>query len=59
MKEEGGRLSRNPNLCACCSSILDGMDDETVNESERPAPEPSAPKAGIIPAKPSDLEAAA
>lgn len=28
----GGLLSRDPNLCASCSSIADGMSDETVEE---------------------------
>lgn len=28
MAEGANKLSRNPNVCACCSSLLDGMDDE-------------------------------
>jgi hypothetical protein len=32
----GNALSRNPNICASCSSILDGMNDLEPNEFERP-----------------------
>jgi len=53
MKEKGNALSRNPNLCACCSSLLDGMEDETILEAN-----PAATEA--IPAeKPPDLQKAA
>src|SRR5262245_12692245 len=29
MSERGGAFSRNPNMCASCSSMADGMGDET------------------------------
>lgn len=28
MAEGANKLSRNPNVCASCSSLLDGMDDD-------------------------------
>jgi hypothetical protein len=27
MSQKGNALSRNPNMCASCSSLLDGMED--------------------------------
>ncbi len=30
MPEKGNVLSRNPNICASCSSLADGMDDAAV-----------------------------
>ncbi len=36
MSEKGNALSRNPNLCASCSSLSDGME-------EPDPPRPSAP----------------
>ena len=33
MLEEGNALSRNPNICASCSSMADGMAESTVPES--------------------------
>ena len=38
MPEEGNPRSRNPNICASCSSMADGMDDSTVCEIVSPAP---------------------
>jgi len=32
----GKALSRNPNICASCSSILDGMDDSKIAELKKP-----------------------
>jgi hypothetical protein len=32
----GKALSRNPNICASCSSILDGMNDSKIVELEEP-----------------------
>jgi hypothetical protein len=29
MPEQGSKYSRNPNICASCSSLLDGMDENT------------------------------
>jgi hypothetical protein len=43
MSERGGAFSRNPNMCASCSSMADGMGDETggrlVQEQPRVAGE--------------------
>jgi hypothetical protein len=39
MPEKGNTLSRNPNICASCSSMADGMDEFSVLESSSPAPE--------------------
>ena len=33
MPETGNALSRNPNICASCSSMADGMEDSVVTES--------------------------
>jgi hypothetical protein len=33
MPEHGNPLSRNPNICACCSSIADGMEESSLPES--------------------------
>ena len=48
MKESGGALSRNPNICASCSSIVDGMDEmltvPEVPERLEPAPTAHAPQ---------------
>src|SRR5574337_2043063 len=30
MPEQGNALSRNPNICASCSSMTDGMDDTAL-----------------------------
>lgn len=27
MAQRGNALSRNPNMCACCSSLADGLDE--------------------------------
>jgi hypothetical protein len=36
IKEKGNSLSRNPNLCACCSSLMDGMDDLSPSLTSQP-----------------------
>jgi hypothetical protein len=33
MPEQGNNLSRNPNICASCSSMADGMEDSGLRES--------------------------
>ncbi len=39
MSGRGNALSRNPNMCASCSSLLDGMDDsEKKGTAVRPSP---------------------
>jgi hypothetical protein len=30
MVEKGNALSRNPNICASCSSLVDGMEESSV-----------------------------
>jgi hypothetical protein len=39
MPEKGNPLSRNPNICASCSSMADGMEESGMPESTSPAPE--------------------
>jgi len=34
MREGGNPLSRNPNVCASCSSLADGMEESNVPELE-------------------------
>jgi hypothetical protein len=34
--EKGNALSRNPNLCASCSSMADGMDEQDAPQSAPP-----------------------
>jgi hypothetical protein len=57
MSEHGGEFSRNPNLCASCSSMMDGMDDaESMSQSECVSPESvEVTSAAPVPA-PSALE---
>jgi len=43
MAPGGNVLSRNPNICASCSSILDGLEERQVIELEKPADEQSSP----------------
>ncbi len=37
MPEQGNALSRNPNICASCSSLADGMEDLTAREMASPS----------------------
>ena len=37
MAEIGNALSRNPNVCASCSSLADGMDESDATGSGAPA----------------------
>ena len=37
--EKGNALSRNPNMCASCSSLADGMEDSDMPDSPRPEQE--------------------
>ena len=46
--ESGNALSRNPNICASCSSLADGLDEADTPESSRP--EREQPAAGENPA---------
>jgi len=43
----GKALSRNPNICASCSSILDGMDESKNDEPKKPTDKPEA--SSIVP----------
>lgn len=42
MAEKGSGLSRNPNVCASCSSLADGMEESSLpaeqGEESRPVP---------------------
>jgi hypothetical protein len=56
MSLKGNALSRNPNICASCSSLADGMDDTGVTglteaEPEQTAARPSPPQALSEPAR--------
>ena len=33
MPETGSALSRNPNICASCSSLADGIEESTASEN--------------------------
>ncbi len=39
MPEKGNALSRNPNICASCSSLADGMEEPNVTETTSEAPQ--------------------
>jgi len=41
MPEHGNPLSRNPNICASCSSIADGMEESSLPESASLARDPT------------------
>jgi len=42
MNERGNALSRNPNVCASCSSLADGIDDSGIGDfADGSLPEPS------------------
>jgi hypothetical protein len=38
MLEKGNSLSRNPNICASCSSMADGIEDSALSEDVSSAP---------------------
>jgi hypothetical protein len=38
MPKTGNALSRNPNICASCSSLADGMEESTASENASLAP---------------------
>ena len=40
MPENGNALSRNPNLCASCSSLTDGLEEAEAAEPACPEPVP-------------------
>ena len=57
MAEVGNALSRNPNLCASCSSLTDGMDQSRLSNLENAAdtrPEPVRGAAAAGPAAQDD-----
>jgi hypothetical protein len=39
MPEKGNALSRNPNICASCSSMADGMEEYSLPENPSLAPQ--------------------
>jgi hypothetical protein len=39
MPEKGNALSRNPNICASCSSMADGMEESSLPENPSLAPQ--------------------
>ena len=41
MPEHGNPLSRNPNICASCSSIADGMEESSLPASPSLARDPT------------------
>jgi len=41
MAERGHALSRNPNVCASCSSMADGMEESSIASVPEEAPTPS------------------
>jgi hypothetical protein len=43
MPERGNTLSRNPNICASCSSMADGMEESNVPQNTSVAPETPEP----------------
>ncbi len=45
MSERGNALSRNPNLCASCSSMADGIEEPGLSHPhfELPSPTPAVP----------------
>jgi hypothetical protein len=45
MSEKGNALSRNPNICASCSSLADGMEESSLPESTGPVAETIEPVA--------------
>ena len=42
MSEEGNTLSRNPNVCASCSSMADGMEGGSLMEISLSLPQEAA-----------------
>lgn len=49
MPEEGNALSRNPNICASCSSMADGMEETIAGEgaSHEPSQELTPVSVGV------------
>ena len=41
MPAKGNALSRNPNICASCSSIADGMEESNLPQTANPIRESS------------------
>jgi hypothetical protein len=58
MSQRGNSLSRNPNVCASCSSLLDGMDDADPGKVLASAVEAEAKETLAQPAQSQDLAAA-
>ncbi len=54
MPEQGNAFSGNPNLCASCSSLADGMEEPTVSELQD-----QAPAQGSVRKRPEQMDKAA
>ena len=48
MHGDGNNLSRNPNICASCSSMADGIEDSTPFETASLVPGQEATPTGIV-----------
>jgi hypothetical protein len=54
--ERGNVMSRNPNICGSCSSLVDGMDESSISLITVPAPEETrSPARGVTMEKPAPL----
>jgi hypothetical protein len=50
--EPGNALSRNPNICASCSSLADGMEQSSIASMDAGSPvEPNPPEAAPVSAE--------
>ncbi len=47
MSDRGEALSRNPNMCASCSSMLDGMDESGMPQPIAPLQDLATKKASL------------
>ena len=50
MLEHGNALSRNPNICACCSSLADGMGESDLAEEVEAGSEATGDSVTSLPA---------
>jgi hypothetical protein len=48
MAPGGNALSRNPNICASCSSILDGLEERKDFELEKRPDEQASPRGAQV-----------
>jgi hypothetical protein len=52
MSARGNALSRNPNMCASCSSLADGIEENDVAVPRAQGPEDSLKGLGLTPKEP-------